>query len=295
MAATSTPRGGLGDLSWVLNAYAIVYAALLVLFGRLADRYRREHGFLLGVAVFVAASAACGAATSVPMLVAFRVAQAAGAALLTPTSLGLILATFAARAPPRRGPRMDCRRRAGGRARAGRRRPAGGRQLALGVPGQRADRPARAGRRLAAAAARPRPSGAGSRPPGAALSHRRRRRAHARPRQGRSWGWGERPHARGPRGAPGRCVCSQCTAPGTQPADRPCAVPSAAVHGRVGRGAAVLARLRSDAALAGAVGAGRLALVGADTGLAIAPGPIMVPLFSFLLAGRLIARFGPAR
>ncbi len=86
---------GLADLSWVLNAYAIVYAACLVLFGRLADRYRRERGFLLGVLVFVAASAACGAATSVPMLVAFRVIQAAGAALLTPTSLGLILATTA--------------------------------------------------------------------------------------------------------------------------------------------------------------------------------------------------------
>jgi EmrB/QacA subfamily drug resistance transporter len=71
---------------------------LLVLFGRLAERYRRERSFLLGVAVFVAASAACGAASSLPMLVAFRVVQAAGAALLTPTSLGLILATF----PPER-------------------------------------------------------------------------------------------------------------------------------------------------------------------------------------------------
>ena len=89
---------GLDSLSWVLNGYAIVYASLLVLFGRLADRYRRERGFLLGVAVFVAASAACAAATSLPMLVAFRVLQAAGAALLTPTSLGLILATF----PPER-------------------------------------------------------------------------------------------------------------------------------------------------------------------------------------------------
>jgi EmrB/QacA subfamily drug resistance transporter len=85
---------GLADLSWVLNAYAIVYAAFLVLFGRLAERYRRDRAFLLGVAVFVAASAACGAATSVPMLVGFRVIQAGGAALLTPTSLGLILATF---------------------------------------------------------------------------------------------------------------------------------------------------------------------------------------------------------
>src|SRR3984885_12855284 len=94
--ARSFGQHGLGDLSWVLNAYAIVYAALLVLFGRLADRYRRERGFLIGVAVFVAASAACAAATSLPMLVAFRVLQAAGAALLTPTSLGLILATFPA-------------------------------------------------------------------------------------------------------------------------------------------------------------------------------------------------------
>ena len=86
--------GGLADLSWVLNAYAIVYAAFLVLFGRLAERYRRERGFLAGVAIFVAASAACGAAPSLPLLVVFRVVQAAGAALLTPTSLGLVLASF---------------------------------------------------------------------------------------------------------------------------------------------------------------------------------------------------------
>jgi EmrB/QacA subfamily drug resistance transporter len=92
-------RGGsLADLSWVLNAYAIVYAAFLVLFGRLAERYRRDRGFLVGVAVFVAASAACGVATSLPMLIVFRVVQAAGAALLTPTSLGLVLASF----PPER-------------------------------------------------------------------------------------------------------------------------------------------------------------------------------------------------
>jgi EmrB/QacA subfamily drug resistance transporter len=90
--------GGLADLSWVLNGYAIVYAAFLVLFGRMAERYDRDRGFLLGVAMFVAASAACGAATSLPMLVAFRVLQAAGAALLTPTSLGLVLASY----PPER-------------------------------------------------------------------------------------------------------------------------------------------------------------------------------------------------
>ena len=84
----------LSELSWVLNGYAIVYASLLVLFGRLADRYRRDRAFLLGVAVFTAASAACAASASVGMLVAFRLVQAAGAALLTPTSLGLVLASF---------------------------------------------------------------------------------------------------------------------------------------------------------------------------------------------------------
>jgi EmrB/QacA subfamily drug resistance transporter len=84
----------LGELSWVLNGYAIVYASLLVFFGRLADRYRRDRAFLLGVAVFTAASAACAISTSVAMLIGFRVLQAAGAALMTPTSLGLVLASF---------------------------------------------------------------------------------------------------------------------------------------------------------------------------------------------------------
>jgi len=85
----------LADLSWVLNAYAIVYASLLVLFGRLAESRRRENGFLLGVVVFTAASAACGAASNLTTLIVFRIVQAAGAALLTPTSLSLVLATTA--------------------------------------------------------------------------------------------------------------------------------------------------------------------------------------------------------
>lgn len=85
---------GLADLSWVLNAYAIVYASLLVLFGRISERYRRDLGFLTGVAVFIVGSIMCSAATSLTALIASRVVQAAGAALLTPTSLSLILATF---------------------------------------------------------------------------------------------------------------------------------------------------------------------------------------------------------
>jgi EmrB/QacA subfamily drug resistance transporter len=91
---------GLEKLSWILNGYAIVYAALLVFFGRLSERYRRDRSFLLSVALFTAASAACAAATSVETLIAFRVVQAVGAALMTPTSLGLVLATFP---PEKRG------------------------------------------------------------------------------------------------------------------------------------------------------------------------------------------------
>jgi EmrB/QacA subfamily drug resistance transporter len=90
----------LDSLSWVLNGYAIAYAALLVFFGRLAERHRRDRSFILGIALFTAASAACAAANSVTALVAFRVVQAAGAALMTPTSIGLLLASFP---PDRRG------------------------------------------------------------------------------------------------------------------------------------------------------------------------------------------------
>jgi EmrB/QacA subfamily drug resistance transporter len=81
----------LSDLSWILNGYAIVYAALLVPLGRLSDRYGRKAGFLTGLGLFTLASAACAASTGLWMLVTFRVLQAAGAAALTPASLGLLL------------------------------------------------------------------------------------------------------------------------------------------------------------------------------------------------------------
>jgi EmrB/QacA subfamily drug resistance transporter len=91
-------NASLEDLSWILNGYAIAYAALLVFFGRLAERHSRNLSFLLGVGLFTAASAACALARNVEALVAFRVVQAAGAALMTPTSIGLLLASF----PPER-------------------------------------------------------------------------------------------------------------------------------------------------------------------------------------------------
>ena len=89
-----------GELSWVLNAYAIVFAALLVPAGRLADRTGRRRGFLGGLALFVLGSALCGLAPSVAALVAARVVQAAGAALLVPTSLALLLPEFEPRDRP---------------------------------------------------------------------------------------------------------------------------------------------------------------------------------------------------
>ncbi|WP_203561428.1 MFS transporter [Ideonella livida] len=84
------------DLSWVLNAYTVVYAALLVPAGRLADAWGRKRVFQSGLLLFLAASAACGASPTVGMLVGARALQAVGAALLTPASLALVLGAFPA-------------------------------------------------------------------------------------------------------------------------------------------------------------------------------------------------------
>ena len=81
-------------VSWVLNAYAIVFAALMVPAGRLADRAGRRRLFLAGLVLFVVGSALCGAAGSVGLLIAARVVQATGAACLLPTSLALLLPEF---------------------------------------------------------------------------------------------------------------------------------------------------------------------------------------------------------
>ena len=84
----------LAGLSWILNAYAIVFAALLVPAGRISDRSGRKLGFMGGLAGFVTASALCAAAPSAEVLVGARVLQAAGAAFMVPTSLGLLLPEF---------------------------------------------------------------------------------------------------------------------------------------------------------------------------------------------------------
>ena len=88
------PEASAAHLSWVLNAYTVIYAAALIPAGGLADTYGRKRVFLTGVTLFVCASVACGLAGNVTALVAARVVQAVGAAMLTPASLSIVIAAF---------------------------------------------------------------------------------------------------------------------------------------------------------------------------------------------------------
>ena len=82
------------SLSWVVNAYSITVAALLLLSGWLADRYGRRRIFLTGLVVFAAGSVAAGGATSISVLVASRSIQAIGGSMLFPSGLALLLTAF---------------------------------------------------------------------------------------------------------------------------------------------------------------------------------------------------------
>ena len=88
------PETSAESISWILNGYAIVYAALLVPAGRWADQRGRRRVFLEGLLAFGVASAVCGWVSSPLALTAARAFQAVGAAMLTPASLGLVLAAF---------------------------------------------------------------------------------------------------------------------------------------------------------------------------------------------------------
>jgi EmrB/QacA subfamily drug resistance transporter len=286
----------LGDLSWVLNGYAIVYAALLVLFGRLSESRRRENGFLLGVALFTAASAACGAASSLTMLVAFRILQAAGAALLTPTSLSLVLATTA---PERRQGAVRAWTAIGGLAAALGpvvggllvaaswrwvfyvNVPIGLAAVIIGwrrlpqVAGHPVPRPDALGALLVTA-------GVGALTLGLV--------------KGNDWGWGSAQTIVTLIAAVAALslFALHCARAGNPLID------GALFRIRAFSGSSVVAIVFSIA-----FGAMLLSIVlwaqqvwgwsALQTGLGVAPGPLMVPLFSFLVAGRLIARFGPGR
>ena len=287
--------GDLSSLSWVLNAYAIVYAALLVLLGRVADRYDRRTGFLIGVAVFTAASAACAVATSVAMLVVFRIVQAAGAALLTPTSLGLVLATSA---PERRHASVRAWTAVGGAAAAlgpvvggllveaswrwvflvnvpvGIGALVAGRRWLPSVPGHAVPRPDAAGALLVT-------GGVGALSLGLV--------------KGNEWGWasGATVAVLGLAAAALTAFVARCLRHRTPLVD------PALFRVRAFTGSSVVAMLFSAA-----FGAMLLSIIlweqnvwgwsPLKTGLSFAPGPLMVPLFSFLVTGRLVARFGAA-
>jgi EmrB/QacA subfamily drug resistance transporter len=285
----------LGTLSWVLNGYAIIYAALLVLAGRLADKHNRKNGFLLGLTIFTLGSAACGAAANVPMLIAFRLVQAAGAALLTPTSLGLVLASYPAE---RRGAAVRAWTAAGGMA-AALGPVAGGLLVAaswrwvflvnvpIGIAAlvagwrQLPDVPGHPGPRPDALSALLVTAGVG----GLTLGLVR----------GGAWGWSSAATI----GVLAAAVvvlalfvlhCVRHHNPLIEPA---------LFRSRAFSGASVAMLLFSVS-----FGAMLLAIVlwmqdvwgwsALRTGLGVAPGPLMVPLFTFLVTGRLLSRYGPA-
>ena len=86
---------GLASLQWVVTAYTLTLAGLLLVAGSLGDRYGRRRIFIAGVAWFALASAVCGAAPNAPTLIAARALQGIGGALLTPGSLAILQASFA--------------------------------------------------------------------------------------------------------------------------------------------------------------------------------------------------------
>ena len=95
LGAIGADLGGSPSIAqWVVDGYTVAFASLLLLAGSLADRIGVRRGFVVGLAVFVSASAACAVANSVAFLIAARVAQGVGAAWLMACSLALIAHTF---------------------------------------------------------------------------------------------------------------------------------------------------------------------------------------------------------
>ncbi|MGH2920709.1 MAG: MFS transporter [Gaiellaceae bacterium] len=100
VALPSIQRGlgaNLSQLEWVVNAYALTFAVLMLTGGKLADLLGRRRMFIAGLAIFTLASLACGLATSAEFLIGARVVQGVGSALMNPATLSIIIATF----PPR--------------------------------------------------------------------------------------------------------------------------------------------------------------------------------------------------
>jgi MFS family permease len=84
----------ISSLEWVVTAYALTFAALLITGGKLGDYYGRRKMFTLGLAIFTLASLACGFAPSAGFLIGMRAVQGVGSALMNPATLSIITATF---------------------------------------------------------------------------------------------------------------------------------------------------------------------------------------------------------
>src|SRR6476469_8156274 len=93
-------KADLTTVSWVLNAYNLVFAVLLVTMGRFADQFGRKRLFMLGMVLFSVGSLLCAVSPNIGFLIASRAIQAVGAAALNPVSLAIITVIFP---PQRRG------------------------------------------------------------------------------------------------------------------------------------------------------------------------------------------------
>jgi len=86
--------GGLAGLQWIVTGYTLTFSTLLLFGGTMSDRIGARRAYGTGMVVFIAASLSCGLAPSLPVLVAGRLVQGVGAAMITPTSLALIRETY---------------------------------------------------------------------------------------------------------------------------------------------------------------------------------------------------------
>jgi EmrB/QacA subfamily drug resistance transporter len=87
-------RSSIADVQWSVDGYNVVMASILLLSGSLADRFGRKRMFQTGIAIFGIASLACSVAPSIQVLILFRIVQALGGSLLTPSGMGIIVNTF---------------------------------------------------------------------------------------------------------------------------------------------------------------------------------------------------------
>ncbi|OZC54662.1 MFS transporter [Rhodococcus sp. 06-621-2] len=93
-AIGSDLRASVSGLQWIIDAYTLVLASLLMLGGSSADRFGRKKFFMIGTALFIAGSLLCSVAPSLGWLVAFRMVQAVGGSMMNPVAMSIITNTF---------------------------------------------------------------------------------------------------------------------------------------------------------------------------------------------------------